>query len=243
MSTATVPLATLGALYRPPHLRRARATPPPRRRSGNGRLLLWTGAIAAIALLYLVTYIDWNWKHTIASSGGRYFVQRVLIPVPAFSQEDPRWSLDPLGPTVETLGQSGCAITSAAMVLSAYGVDTDPHRLNQYLTTHNGYTPQGWVYWEKAAELAGGQLEKAYEDRPSYALIDQNLLAGNPVIVRLTLPNGTPHFVVLVGKQGWDYLTQDPARGPNSAVYPLKDLTDHIEGLRFYRLISPHFTL
>ena len=134
----------------------------------------------------------------------------------------------------DTVGQTGCALTSAAMVLSAYGVDTDPDRLNQYLTTHGGYTDQGWLYWEKAAEVApGGQVEKAYEDAPSYALIDQNLLAGNPVIVRLKLHNGTTHFVVVLGKEGWDYLIQDPARPPAYGVYPLKVLTDHIEALRF----------
>ncbi len=76
-------------------------------------------------------------------------------------------------------------------------------------------------------------MEKAYEDLPSYALIDKNLLAGNPVIVRLTLKNGTTHFVVVVGKSGWDYLVVDPARSPSWGVYPLKDLTDRIEALRF----------
>jgi hypothetical protein len=146
-----------------------------------------------------------------------------------------------LGPTFDTMGQTGCAVTSAAMVLSAYGVDTDPDRLNQYLTTHGGYTENGWVYWEKAAEVApGGQVGKAYEGLPSYALIDENLLAGNPVIVRLTLRNGTTHFVVLVVKEGWNYLTQDPARSPSWGVYPLKDLTGRIEALRFYRVVAAH---
>ncbi len=41
--------------------------------------------------------------------------------------------------------------------------------------------------------------------------MDDNILAGNPVIVRLRLPSGRTHFVVVVGKQGWDYLVQDPA--------------------------------
>ena len=61
--------------------------------------------------------------------------------VPAFQQGDPRWSMELLGPTYDTIGQAGCAITSAAMVLSSYGVDIDPQRLNQYLNTHAGYTP------------------------------------------------------------------------------------------------------
>lgn len=225
-----VPLAAFSPRYRGPgaHLHGEKPV------SRHGRLILWLGGLAFAALLYLGIEAFWNWKHPISSSGGRYFVHRVEIPVPPFQQGDPRWTFDLLGPTIDTLGQAGCAVTSASMVLASYGVDTDPQRLNQYLSAHNGYTEQGWLYWEKAAELAGGRVEKVYEDLPTYALIDQNLLAGNPVIVRLKLRNGTPHFVVIAGKAGWDYLIVDPARSPLWGIYPLKDLTDHIEGLRFY---------
>jgi hypothetical protein len=209
---------------------------PPRHR---GRLILWLGGLGLVAALYFGAPAFWNWKHVVSSSGGRYFVHRVVIPVPAFQQNDPRWNLQLLGDTFETLGDAGCAVSSAAMVLSAYGVDTDPQRLNQYLTTHDGYVGEGLLVWEKAAELGSGQVEKAYEDAPSYALLDQNLLLGNPVIVRLTLRTGRPHFVVVVGKQGWDYLIQDPARDPAFGIYPLKDLTGEIEALRFYRVVPP----
>ena len=234
MPPRTVPLAKLSLVYRRSETHRPG-------HDVGGRLLLWTAGILIVAALYFGVPAFFGWKHAISSSGGRYFLHRVVIPVPVFTQDDPRWTFELLGPTFDTMGQAGCAVTSAAMVLSAYGVDTDPDRLNQYLTTHGGYTEDGWVYWEKAAEVApGDQVEKAYEDLPSYALIDQNLLAGNPVIVRLTLRNGTTHFVVLVGKQGWNYLAQDPARSPSWGVYPLKDLTDHIEALRFYRVAPLH---
>ncbi|HEY0257361.1 MAG TPA: C39 family peptidase [Candidatus Methylacidiphilales bacterium] len=236
MPTTSVPLASLSAVYRP----KGRAQPY-RQNSSRNRLIVWMGGMALAVALYLGIPAFWSWKHLISSSGGRYFVQRVVIPVPIFEQGDPRWTFDLLGPTIDTMGQAGCAVTSAAMVLSAYGVDTDPQRLNQYLTLHGGYTDEGWLYWEKAAEVApGGQVEKAYEDSPSYGLIDQNLLAGNPVIVRLTLRNGHTHFVVIVGKAGWDYLIEDPARGAAWGVYPLKDLTDHVEALRFYRIVPAH---
>jgi hypothetical protein len=229
MPTAMVPLAVLSAVHR-----RDLVNKPAR---NHRRLKVWLGGLALAAAIHFGTLAFWNWKHPVSSSGGRYFVHRVVIPVPVFQQNDPRWTFDLLGPTIDTLGQAGCAVTSAAMVLGGYGIDTDPQRLNNYLTTHGGYTEQGWIYWEKAAELAPGRIEKAYEDLPTYALIDQNLLAGNPVIVRLTLPNGHPHFLVLVGKDGWDYLAQDPARSATWGIYPLKDLTDHIEGLRFYRVL------
>ena len=230
-----VPLAHLSALYHG-ETRHGQA-----RRTVSGRSILWAaGLLIVVGLQFGVTAL-WHWKHVISSSGGRYFVHRVVIPVPVFVQDDPRWTFDLLGPTYETLGQAGCAVTSAAMVLADYGVETDPQRLNQYLTTHGGYTEDGRIYWEKAAEVAPyGQVEKAYEDLPTYAQLDQNLQAGNPVIVRLTLRNGHSHFVVLVGKQGWDYLIQDPARSPSWGIYPLRYLTDRIEGLRFYRVVPAH---
>jgi hypothetical protein len=223
MPARIVPLAKLSLVYSRSETHR------PGHDTGR-RLLLWTAGLLIAAAFYFGVGAFFGWKHAISSSGGRYFLHRVVIPVPVFTQDDPRWTFELLGPTFDTMGQAGCAVTSAAMVLSAYGVDTDPDRLNQYLTTHGGYTEDGWVYWEKTAEVApGDQVEKAYEDLPSYALIDQ-----------LTLRNGTTHFVVLVGKQGWNYLAQDPARSPSWGVYPLKDLTDHIEALRFYRVAPLH---
>jgi hypothetical protein len=235
MPDRVVPLAKLSLVY----------TRTDTARSGHdialSRIILWGGGLFIAALLFLGVPTFFGWKHVISSSGGRYFVHRVQIPVPVFTQDDPRWSFQLLGPTDETIGQSGCAITSAAMVLSAYGVDTDPQRLNDFLNANAGYTPNGWLYWEKAAAIApGGQVEKAYEDLPSYTLIDQNLEQGNPVIVRLTLRNGTTHFVVVVGKEGWDYLAQDPARPPEWGVYPLKNLTGRIEALRYFRVVPAH---
>jgi hypothetical protein len=230
---STVPLASQSPAYHP----FPSGSPVQRLGRRRGRAVLWLGGLATAACIYFGINAFWQWPHVIGSSGGRYFIHRIELPVPALEQDDPRWGMQLLGPTIDTIGQEGCALTSAAMVLSYYGIDTDPQRLNQFLTANGGYTPNGWLYWEKAAAIAPGRVEKAYEDLPSYALIDRNLLAGNPVIVRLTLRNGTLHFVVVVGKEGWDYLTRDPARPVEWGVYPLKELTPRIEALRFYRVL------
>jgi hypothetical protein len=197
--------------------------------------------IAAIVLCLLIGgsilgIQFWNRWHVLGpinASGGLYFAKRVDLDVPIFRQNDPRWGKDPLGSTDGTLGAEGCAVSSAAMIMAFYGVDTDPQRLNQYLNGHEGYTPQGWIYWEKAAELSPEHVRKAYEDQPSYYLIDRNLMHGNPVIVQLRLP-GTMHFVVIAGKDGYDYLTRDPGAGASRGTYPLKDLAGKIYGLRYY---------
>ncbi|HEY3902051.1 MAG TPA: C39 family peptidase [Chthoniobacter sp.] len=196
-------------------------------------LFLVFGLLAAL-ICYAHLQEVWSRKEQIWPSGGRYFFHRVELAVPSFRQGDDRWRKDRLGPTDHTLGAEGCAVSSAAMVLASYGYDVDPQRLNRFLTEHGGYTPQGWLYWESAAEYDPGKVRKVYEDLPSYELIDENLERGNPVIVRLRLPSGITHFVVIAGKDGFDYLTRDPGAGAAKGLYPLREFGSKIEALRFY---------
>ncbi len=210
-----------------------------------GVILLVTGA--GIAFWYKVQR-DREWQAVyekkekgLAPSGGRYFDDQVLLKVPRFLQNDPRWGNDLLGPSdSETLGSHGCAVSSSAMVMAFYGVDTDPQRLNDFLNGHNGFTPEAWIYWEIAALLNPDQVKFVYEDDPSYKLIDENLEKGNPVIVRLGYPppRVTSHFVVICGKSGYDYLIMDPGAGEKPEAYPLKETGTKIDALRFYELVK-----
>ena len=203
------------------------------------KLLLLFGVFAGIFYAADV-WEDWSTPGKLAPSGGRYFFRRVEIPVPLFRQNDPKWGKDQLGPSEDdTIGSAGCAISSAAMVLASYGIDTDPQRLNKFLVENDGYTPQAWLKWEGAAAMAPDRVQHVYEDLPTYYLIDKNLSEGNPVIVRLRYPEGRPtHFVVIAGKQGYDYLIRDPGRGAGKGLYPLKDFGSPIEGLRFYKRLQ-----
>jgi hypothetical protein len=203
------------------------------RRSG---LYLIAGIAGAVLVLSFWHYYVGTRK--IPSAGGLYFFSRLVLPVQRFAQADPRWADDELGPASSTMGEEGCAVSSAAMVLAFYGQDVDPGRLNAFLTNCGGYTPEGWLYWEKAADFHPGLVRHAYEDLPSYFLIDSNLERGNPVIVRILLPNGITHFVVIAGKEGFDYLIQDPASGGVNGVYPLRKLAPEIEALRFYERLT-----
>ena len=170
----------------------------------------------------------------IPSIGGRYFGRHVEIQLPVFAQDDPRWSDVRLGPSTDTLGDEGCAVTSAAMVVAFYGIKTDPRRLNAFLTRAGGFSDDGLIDWSRVPSIAPDQLELAYNGGPSYKLIDSNLLAGNPVIALIPLPNGGYHFVVIVGKEGRDYLIRDPAASPLRRPYHLRQLTDRIGGLCFF---------
>jgi hypothetical protein len=69
----------------------------------------------------------------------------VLLDVPFFSQKDPAWSDDYLGDSRYKIGNSGCALTSLAMVAAYAGADTDPGRLNTSLTAAGGVDSEGII--------------------------------------------------------------------------------------------------
>ena len=189
----------------------------------------------------LAVYIDWTWKRRISPRGGRYFFHRLELAVPVFKQSDEKWRNDPLGGVPEngTLGGQGCAVAAAAMVFRFYGIDADPQQLNWFLASAGGYTERGWIYWDRAAWFAPDRVRHIYEDLASYQLIDSNLARNNPVIVRVRLSSGVTHFVVVAGKDGFDYLVRDPGAGAGRGLYPLRELGSNIEALRFYeRLMS-----
>jgi hypothetical protein len=210
---------------------------PPVKRGSRKGAWFWLGGLGA---LIVVSAVSWYyfWPRQIASSGGLYFPYGVRLDVPRFAQGDERWGNDSLAGTQGTMAAEGCAVSSAAMVLSFYGFELDPGQLNQFLITHEGFTAEGWLRWEKAADFVPGKAKKAYEDLPSFFLIDSNLLRGNPVIIRLRLPGGVTHFVVIIGKRGFHYLIQDPGSGGEQGVYPLDELTQKIEALRFYQKVQ-----
>jgi hypothetical protein len=205
----------------------------------RGKAMLVAGvAVLILLLLAAGAWVYYFGKREISATGGLYFPSRAELNVPRFAQADPRWADDPLGPTDSTIGGEGCAVSCAAMVLSYYGVNVDPGVLNTFLTDNAGYTPQGWLYWEKAAAFAPGKAKHIYEDAPSYYLIDSNLLKGNPVIIRIRLKSGITHFVVVVGKKGFRYLIQDPGSNGEKGIYPLYHLAPKIEALRFYEKLG-----
>lgn len=216
--------------------------PKPSRRS------LWiTLAVIALTMVGSIFYSWQRWKKweaewsrlgPIEATGGQYFPSRLELKVPLFRQGDERWRNDKLGNTQASLAAEGCAVASAAMVMASYGAETDPGELNKWLQANEGYVGTGLLVWEKAAEAVGNIAKKVYEDDPSYRLIDEQLMRGNPVIVRLRTKSNITHFVVIAGKDGYDYLTLDPGAGAEKGLYPLKEFGSKIEKLRFYQRVK-----
>ncbi len=226
----------------------ALSPPPvtPRKRTGL-KVFLWLLLTALLGAGVYAGMEYWKWRQEwvrlvepqpgLPPTGGKKFTIRLDLPVTVMRQNDPRWGSDPLASVPgDTLGAHGCAVASAAMVMHYYGIDTDPQRLNDFLKLHDGYTPQGWLKWECAAETSAAKdISLAYEDNPSYQLIDNNLVQKNPVIARIRFSNGTTHFVVICGKDGYDYLIKDPGAKANRGTYPLKEFGSNIEAIRFYK--------
>jgi len=218
----------------------------PQKRFGGRAVWRFLGKVRPLRLFAILAVLallgaggwwtrEWSRKSSpLPASGGLWFPVAMLSDVPHFAQNDKQWSGDQLADTPGTLGAEGCAVASAAMVLASYGADLDPGRLNGHLQANGGYTERGWLYWEKASTYPPPVARHVYEDDASHFLIDWNLLRGNPVIVRLRYPNGITHFVVIVGKSGYEYLIRDPGAGSARGIYFLSDFGSPIEALRFY---------
>jgi hypothetical protein len=196
-------------------------------------LAFFAGGFVGILAVAAWGWSVWNRTGVLPARGGLYFPWKIEIPVPSFAQADERWAGDRMGQSEGTLGAEGCAVTSAAMALAYYGFSVDPKRLNRFLSDYDGYTERGWIYWEAAAEYEPGRVRHAYEDLPCYRLMDWNLIRGNPVIVRVH-PEGRSnrHFVLVVGKQGFEYLALDPGSGGRKVS--LSAFGSPLEALRFY---------
>ena len=121
--------------------------------------------------------------------------------VPVYGQQWGPWGPQDLGTSSSTISADGCALTASAMLLEAYGVNTNPGALNQWLIAHSGYVDQNLLVWGAVAQYAAAQgVQVSYTGWEGYNLsaIDTSLAAGNPVIAQVTL-DGNMHFVLITG--------------------------------------------
>jgi len=127
--------------------------------------------------------------------------------VPVFRQNVDPWQSDLLGTSAWTIKNSGCAVTSVAMLLAKYGaLDVNPGTLNKWLTDNGGYTEDpndssvlDQIDWKVAAGYLGpnqtvsvmtsGDRVDWPDDPPTPAdlpMINTELAKG-PVVVGLEL--------------------------------------------------------
>ncbi len=125
-------------------------------------------------------------------------------------QNDPKWGAEKIGGSAESLRAVGCAMCSVATAAQALGEKTDPSVFNRELIAAGGYTPQGWLVWSAVAKVFQDRVSITVVDELSHEAIDCALEAGQYPIAKFILPIGIAHWVVVVGKEGTDYLIHDP---------------------------------
>ncbi len=170
--------------------------------------------------------------------------QGASLTVPFYSQQNSHWSSKALGGSSVTIGTHGCALTATSMVVSYFGVATDPNRLNDELGAI-GAIPDGNLDWPRVPEVCAGrvtQVDRVYD--PDLSKIAAELNEGYPVIAHVRTPADADHYVVFWGNDGSVYSFYDPAdKEPTPRQWPYGYHGEYSFGksLRIYRgiLILP----
>lgn len=137
-------------------------------------------------------------------------------------QTDSRWSNKRLGKSGETMGKSGCAVTSVA-ILTAYtesitDTEYDPGYLCDYLSNNGGFDNNGNLLWNVAPAITHvgrgeftGQSQKQIIDKIAKLMDD-----GYYVI--LDVKNGS-HYVAIIGIIDGILTMSDPAQNDITDVF------------------------
>lgn len=121
------------------------------------------------------------------------------ISVPVIGQQAGAWAGTPLGTSAtDTIGSAGCAVTSVAMMLRYYGVNTDPAAFNAWLTANGGYAFDDQLIWSAVTSYSGGRVAFSAWTGPDLGLIQNELDSDRPVVAEVRL-NGNQHFVLITG--------------------------------------------
>lgn len=177
-----------------------------------------------------------NWfTPSIEAIGGEYLHVRLPDVPHTFCQTDPRWAEVELGTSGCKLGSHGCLVCSTAMATTSLGVRFSPSELNERLKQHDGFQPQGWLIWNAVSRVTEGKLTADYHTRPRHEWIDSALKSGAFPVIAYPLPNGARHWVLVVGKEGLDYLVRDPLTDEPKKPVKLSSLTDRILAVRIVK--------
>ncbi|MHC4916569.1 MAG: C39 family peptidase [Planctomycetota bacterium] len=186
-------------------------------KSGSLRVATCTAVLLLAAALGLWCSAPPPASGVALTFGGRSMKRRVAG-VPLYKQWDPAWGRDELGVSGERMRNIGCLVCCVAMVYSHYGVGADPGRLNAWLSANEGYTSTGLLKWDPCVAYARGAVRLDYNGPANQYRIDYELERGNPVIVKVRMPSGVSHWVLVVGKDGLEYLVHDPLGNERGAV-------------------------
>jgi uncharacterized repeat protein (TIGR01451 family) len=129
--------------------------------------------------------------------------------VTRFSQNDPAfqpelYTASCLGSS--TMAQGGCAITSLAMMLKYYGVDTNPRILDDTLGVAGCPLSS---HWNDVATIGGAGSDVSWVgawDGAQWSMLEADLADGEPVVVRYYRSSDSKnHYVLAVSGSGSSY--------------------------------------
>jgi hypothetical protein len=130
--------------------------------------------------------------------------------VAVIGQQNRHWATAQLGASSrESIGSAGCAVTSVAMLLAYYGVETSPRRLNDWLTGNGGYAEGDLLVWTRLSAYASNRFRYTGWHAPEPGIVTAELAAGRPVVAEVRLGRNQ-HFIVIAGRSGDDYTINDP---------------------------------
>ena len=151
-----------------------------------------------------------------------------------YLQTDPRWRNDEIGGSGERLESVGCVVCCICMALEQRGVHLNPRQLNELLKVSDGYTKQGWVKWNTVSKVTGNKIAFQIPETPNPALIDSALKDGRQVIAKVLIGKSVPHWVLIVGKEGSEYLVKDPLGNGRT----LEKLSKYKSGIQAIRIVK-----
>lgn len=166
-------------------------------------------------------------------------------PLTRLSQGNPSWKNDIMGTSVWTIKQKGCAMTSAAMLLSYLsGTSVSPGDLNSWLSNNGGYQGDtANINWQKVADYSTNELGKPLYYRGSVdgednTVLNNYLSADDPVILYVG-----HHFVVAtcqaVNPDGTDsYNIADPGHVSRTSLNDPSYQNTYL-GLRLFSTTPP----
>ena len=134
-----------------------------------------------------------------------------------------------------SIKDKGCALTNMAMVMGRYGNTASPSTWNKFLTQIGGYTEDGNIWWTVPDVITGGGIKLI--ERSAYSgdrklgitvpksLMDDYLKKCMPVIAQVyNSLEKSMHWVVVTGKDGNDYIINDPGYRANTRLSQYGDV-------------------
>ncbi len=144
-----------------------------------------------------------------------------------YNQRDSQWGNIGMGGSSYNVANYGCLISSVSMIASHYGKSIKP---SDIAISPTAFVPNtGYLYHSFSVNGISVSVSNA-----SKSILDNELAAGRPVIAGLY--SGPDHFIVILKKEGNNYIMHDPFM-ENGSSRPLTDKYN-VSDITSLRLVS-----